>query len=270
MILSLLTLLLLAWLLLKLVRGIELAVEFFKLRAETHAAQVISSLHRERVNSFLDDLTLSWYQLVVIFALGSFLGLVVEQIWMFITAGLTEHRYGLVWGPFSPIYGFGATFLTLLSWKLRERGSKWWQVFLCSMVVGGALEQFTGWAMETFMGAVSWDYSNVPGAITKWVAWPFLFFWGVLGLVWAEKVMPELLYRIGKPTKKRQVIAVAVLAIYLVADIFMTLACFERIAARDAGVAPRNGFEAWIDEHYSDEFVANRFENMVFDNQSES
>ena len=107
---------------------------------------------------------------------GSVGGLLLEQLWMFVTLGLTQGRYGLVWGPFSPLYGVGAVLLTLISLQLRRKKAKWWMVFLVSMVVGGLLEQLTGWGMETLMGAVSWDYTTVPGCITKWVAWPFLFF----------------------------------------------------------------------------------------------
>ena len=44
---------------------------------------------------------------------------------------------------------------------------------------------------------------------------------------------------------------------------FMTLACFTRRAARDAGIPPRNDFELWVDERFSNKFMSNRFQNMV-------
>ncbi len=223
------------------------------------------SRHHEKVDCFLDTMTITWYQIVVIFVSGSFIGLVIEQVWMFITAGLTESRCGLVWGPFSPLYGFGSVLLTLICFEMRRRSAAWWQVIIVSMIVGGMLEQFTGWSMETLMGATSWDYSHVPGCISKWVAWPFLFFWGLLGLCWAKGVMPEMLYRIGVPTRRRQVTFVSFIAVYMAFDIFMTLACFGRVVARENGVPPHGAFERWVDENYSDEFVANRFENMVFE-----
>ena len=220
---------------------------------------------RRAREAYLQYLHLGWYQIVVIFLVASFLGLVLEQVWMFVTAGLTESRVGLVWGPYSPIYGFGAVLLTLVCWKLREHGAKDWQIFVAGMVVGGLLEQVTGWGMETFLGAVSWDYTGVPGCITKWVAWPFLFFWGALGLMWSKVIMPELLFRIGNPTTVRQVVFVSLLAIYLAADIGMTVACFGRMVARDEGIAPRNDFEEWVDENYTDQFIAARFQNMTID-----
>lgn len=227
-----------------------------------HGFLELAKAHLVLREDFMDKLKLGWYQYVMLFFIASILGLLIEEVWMYITAGLTESRVGLVWGPFSPLYGAGAIILTVIFFYLRKAHAKWWVIFLLSMVVGGLLEQIVGWSMYTFMGASSWDYSEVPGAITQWVAVPFLFFWGILGLVWAKILMPELLYAIGKPTTKRQVVFITLLSIYLIADIFMTLACFDRMAARDEGIPPANGFEQWIDDHYSDAFIANRFQNM--------
>lgn len=218
-------------------------------------------------DGFLDHLRLGWYQVVMIFFIGSVLGLVLEEAWMLVTAGVTESRVGLVWGPFSPLYGVGAVLLTLVTFQLRKMHAKGWAVFLVSMVVGGLLEQVTGWAMETFMGAVSWDYiaGGVPGAITKWVAVPFLFFWGLLGYVWYRFIMPNLLYGLGKPTTRRKAVFVTLLSVYLVLDVFMTIMCFDRRAARDAGIPPANAFEEWVDENFNNAFMSERFQNMVID-----
>ena len=218
-------------------------------------------------DGFLDHLRLGWYQVVMIFFIGSVLGLVLEEAWMLVTAGVTESRVGLVWGPFSPLYGVGAVLLTLVTFQLRKMHAKGWVVFLVSMVVGGLLEQVTGWAMETFMGAVSWDYiaGDVPGAITKWVAVPFLFFWGLLGYVWYRFIMPNLLYGLGKPTTRRKAVFVTLLSVYLVLDVFMTIMCFDRRAARDAGIPPANAFEEWVDDNFNNAFMSERFQNMVID-----
>lgn len=214
------------------------------------------------VDEYLDHLHLGWYQIVILFFLGSMAGLLIEEVWMLATAGLTENRVGLVWGPFSPLYGLGAVLLTLLSFFLRSRGARAWQVFLASALVGGVLEQLTGWSMSTFFDAESWTYLHLPDHITQWVAWRFLAFWGLLGLTWSRAVMPRLLYQIGMPTTRRQAVFVTLVAVYLVADIAMTLVCFDRKTERDAGVPPANAFEQWVDTNYSDEFIAARFENL--------
>ena len=220
---------------------------------------------KEAVNEYLDRMHLGWYQVIIIFFVGCMAGLLLEEIWMLLTAGLTENRVGLVWGPFSPLYGTGAVLLTALCFQLRRHGAGSLQIFLASACIGGGLEQLTGWAMEELFNATSWTYEFLPDHITKWVAWRFLFFWGILGLVWARGVMPRLLYQIGMPTSKRQVLFVTLVAVYLVADIGMTLVCFNRKTARDAGVPAANAFERWVDTNYTDEFISSRFQNMVIE-----
>ena len=216
----------------------------------------------EAIDEYLDHLSLGWYQAVIIFFLGSMAGLLIEEAWMLVSAGLTESRVGLVWGPFSPLYGLGALLLTYLSFFLRRRGAAGWQVFLVSAAVGGVLEQFAGWTMSTAFDAESWTYLHLPDHITQWVAWRFLVMWGLLGLVWCRAVMPRLLYQIGMPTTRRQAVFVTLVAVYLVADVAMTLVCFDRKAERDAGVPPANAFEEWVDTNYNDEFISSRFQNL--------
>ncbi len=227
----------------------------------------VNKAERAVRNAFLNNLKLGWYQIVMVFFIGSVLGLILEEVWMFITEGVMQSRVGLVWGPFSPLYGVGALLLTLITFELRKAHAKGWVVFLVSMVVGGLLEQVTGWGMETLMGAVSWDYiaGGVPGAITKWVAVPFLFFWGALGYIWYRFIMPYLLCALGVPTTRRKVIFVTLLSVYLILDIAMTIVCFERRAERDAGIPPANAFEEWVDENFSNAFMSERFQNMVID-----
>ena len=212
--------------------------------------------------SYLDAMHMGWYQVVILFVVGSMAGLLLEEIWMLITAGLTESRVGLVWGPFSPLYGAGTVLLTLISYQLRRRHAHNVVVFCISAVVGGLLEEITGWGMLTFFHMQSWTYAFLPDHITEFVAWRFLFFWGLLGLIWCRFVMPRALYHIGEPTSKRQAIFITLISLYLVADIGMTVACFMRATARDVGIPPQNTFEQWVDMHYSNEFISARFQNL--------
>ncbi|MDI9591273.1 MAG: putative ABC transporter permease [Acidobacteriota bacterium] len=229
-------------------------------RRQRRYVRKAEALARER---YLATMHLNWFHVVSVFLIASFLGLVIEQLYTYAVYGLTESRVGLVWGPFSPLYGFGAVLLTLICWALRRRSAPWWAIFATGVVVGGVLEQATGWGMETLFHASSWDYTGYPGALSKWVSVPYLFFWGALGLFWEQVIMPDVLYRIGMPSTVRQVVFVAMLALYIASDIFMTVACFGRMAARDQGVPAQTPFQEWIDMHYSDRFIAGRFQNLV-------
>lgn len=206
---------------------------------------------------------LGWYQVVLIFFLWSILGLVIEEVWMRLSMGVQQSRPGLVWGPFSPLYGTGAVLLTAVLLRLHDLGASRGQIFVASALVGGVLEQVTGWAMESFLGVVSWDYvsGGVPLALSKWVALPFLLGWGALGCLWDRCVMPGLLHAIGGPVTKKRIIFVGLIGVFLALDIFVTLTCFGRMVERDANIPPANLIEEWVDEAYDDAFVAERFQN---------
>lgn len=191
------------------------------------------------------------------------LGLILETIWMFVAYGVLESRVGLVWGPFSPLYGCGAVLLTVVLWRLRDQPT--WMIFLISAGLGGILEQLAGWSMETVMHAWSWSYLHFPDHITQWVAWRFLIVWGLLGVAWCKVIMPELLYRIGEPTSRRQAVVVSFLTVFIALDIAMTVACFWRAGKREEGVPPQNVFEEYVDRHFGDEFIKGKFENLKMD-----
>lgn len=236
-----------------------------KLRAKISKEQqrVIRDARRQLRDDFLNDNRPGFYQYLIIFLVASVLGLILETIWMFVAYGVLESRVGLVWGPFSPLYGCGAVLLTVVLWRLRDQPT--WMIFLISAGLGGILEQLAGWSMETVMHAWSWSYLHFPDHITQWVAWRFLIVWGLLGVAWCKVIMPELLYRIGEPTSRRQAVVVSFLTAFIALDIAMTVACFWRAGKREEGVPPQNVFEEYVDRHFGDEFIKGKFENLRMD-----
>lgn len=236
-----------------------------KLRAKISKEQqrVIRDARRQLRDDFLNDNRPGFYQYLIIFLVASVLGLILETIWMFVAYGVLESRVGLVWGPFSPLYGCGAVLLTVVLWRLRDQPT--WMIFLISAGLGGILEQLAGWSMETVVHAWSWSYLHFPDHITQWVAWRFLIVWGLLGVAWCKVIMPELLYRIGEPTSRRQAVVVSFLTAFIALDIAMTVACFWRAGKREEGVPPQNVFEEYVDRHFGDEFIKGKFENLKMD-----
>lgn len=221
----------------------------------------IFAIEQKIRSHYLKTMKVGLYQYILIFVIASVLGLFLEEIWMYINFGIRESRVGLVWGPFSPLYGFGACLLTGILWPLRNRPS--WQLFIFSAVIGTLLEQITGWGMDTFAHATSWNYLALPDHITQWTAWRFVAIWGLLGLIWVRVVLPQLLYSIGRSfSKKGRIFIVVLLAAFLTVDILMTVAVFQRNTARMDNIPPQTPFQSWIDTHYNAEFISSRFQNL--------
>lgn len=124
-----------------------------KLRPKISSAQqrVIYEARRALREDFLNDHAPGFYQYIIIFLVASVLGLILETVYMYALYGVVESRVGLVWGPFSPLYGFGAVLLTAVLWPLRNQPI--WIIFVISAGIGGILEQIAGWGMETVMHA---------------------------------------------------------------------------------------------------------------------
>lgn len=236
-----------------------------KLRPKISSAQqrVIYEARRALREDFLNDHAPGFYQYIIIFLVASVLGLILETVYMYAFYGVVESRVGLVWGPFSPLYGFGAVLLTAVLWPLRNQPI--WIIFVISAGIGGILEQIAGWGMETVMHAWSWSYLHFPDHITQWVAWRFLIMWGVLGLAWCKLIMPEMLFRIGEPTTRRQAVVAGLLAAFIALDVSITVMCFYRAGKRQEGIPPQNVFEEYIDRHFGDDFISDTFENINLD-----
>jgi hypothetical protein len=137
--------------------------------------------------------------------------------------------------------------------------------FFAAVAVGGVLEQGCGWVWNIYStlnhGAMHIFLTTLP------IMWRGVFFIHV-GTSWHCMGSP---YHARTPLSHwgfhsvRQYAFIALLAAYLTADIAMTVACFDRKVERDAGIPPSNRFEVWVDEHYTDQFIARRFENLVID-----
>ena len=109
-------------------------------------------------NSFAHGL--NFYKLVWIFIIGCIIGFGVEMIWCYVQHGYFESRKGLLYGPFSPVYGFGGIVLTLSLYKLRDVNGL--IVFVVSAVIGAAFEYICSLFQEIAFGTVSWEYSDTP------------------------------------------------------------------------------------------------------------
>ena len=115
-----------------------------------------------------------------LFIIGSVMGLLIEDVFHLVVYGEWESRAGLVWGPFSPIYGVGAVVLTLFLNRFYYTHNL--IIFLIAMVLGSVLEYSASWMMETFWHAIAWDYTGTFGSINGRTNFMFGVMWGTLGL----------------------------------------------------------------------------------------
>lgn len=199
-------------------------------------------------------------KLFYLFLIGSFLGTVFETIWALMAEGHFEVRVGMVYGPFIPVYGGGACFLTAVLYKLYKLSDT--VIYIISAVVGAGFEYFCSWLQETLFGTVSWDYSNTPFNLDGRTNLMYALIWGFLGLVWVRYLYPWTAKLIEKMPKKSGSIITTFLIVFMLFNAFMSISATYRWTQRDEGVPASNSFEEYLDVQFDDEHMSFLFPHM--------
>lgn len=206
------------------------------------------------------EFPLDFFHLFWVFVICSFAGLVVETIVSYPIDGVWKDRAGLVWGPFSPIYGAAAVLFTLVLNPLRNK--RLTVLFAVSAFAGGLFEFLAGWFWENAFGIVAWSYIDQPFNIMGYTCLGISLVWGLAGFVWLKLLMPIVYDIIDHiPVRAQQTIAVA-LAVFMAVDIAFTLAAFTCWFDRQAGNPVDSPVQTFFAEHFDDDFMAERFQTM--------
>lgn len=137
-----------------------------------------------------------WYHVFWYFVLYCVFGVMIEVIFNLVVCGFFESRQGLLYGPFNPIYGIGATVMIVC---LRPLYRKPLALFFAGVLIGSAVEYLGSVFMEAAFGAVWWDYSNLPLNLNGRICLGYSIGWGLLGVVlmyvlnpWMDKLISRL------------------------------------------------------------------------------
>lgn len=239
---------------------VEIEKEPEKKRAKRKAGEQADAVNTSGKISFAAGL--NFYKLFWIFFIGSFIGVVLEVIFCLLVDHRYESRSGVIYGPFNPVYGFGAVVITLALYWLRNKRDVW--VFICGGIIGAAFEYVCSWYQETFLGTVSWDYSgsflNIGGRTNLMYA----LFWGLLSIGWLKFIYPFMSRMIEKIPNWLGRGLTWVLVIFMALNCLISAAAVNRMSARYEGVPARSGFDMFLDQAYPDEFLTQIYTHMAY------
>ena len=200
-----------------------------------------------------------FYKLFWLFFIACILGDLVETIFCRITAGVWMSRSSLVWGPFSIVWGFAIVFAAVLLYKDKEKPDR--HLFFVGTFLGGAYEYVCSVLSELVFGKVFWDYSHIPFNLDGRVNLLYCFFWGIAAVAWIRWFYPPLSAFIEKIPKIWGYVLTWVLAVFMAANMLVSVAALVRYDQRDGGPAAQSGWEKIIDQHFDDERMAKIYPN---------
>lgn len=196
---------------------------------------------------------LCFNKIFILFMVGNVVGCILETIWCLIVLGHFEMRVGLVYGPFIPVYGFGAVLITLCLYRFYKVRDLW--LFLGSAVIGASFEYFASYFQELFLGTVSWDYSNTPFNIDGRTNLMYALIWGVLGLVWVKDIYPIISKTIQKIPKKIGNVLTISLVVFMLFDAVISVSAIVRNSERKEGKPPATEFGVYLDQQFPDDYM---------------
>lgn len=208
---------------------------------------------------------LDFFNVFWTFVVCCFLGDIIEVIFHMVVVdpGVYQDRAGLLYGPFSPIYGVGAVLMTIALNRLKDKNLL--ILFAICTVIGGAFEYLVSWFMEIGFGAIAWDYHD------QWLGWLFdgrtcplyAAMFGLLGVVWIRLLLPRLLKLINRIPWNKRVIVTSICGALMIVNCAMTLQALDNWYARVAGKEPITPVEQFYADYYPNEFMENRFQSMT-------
>lgn len=211
-------------------------------------------------------ITLNFFNLFWIFVVCCVLGLIIETVYhvVVVDPGHYEDRAGMLFGPFSPIYGFGAVLMTMALNRFHKAPLA--VIFLVSALIGGAFEYAVSWFMQFAFGIVAWDYTGTFLSIGGRTNGMFMCMWGVLGLIWVKFCLPWMLKLVNRIPWNWRYSLTTICAVLMIVDGAMTLMALDRWYQREAGSTTTDtAVASFFDDHFDNTYMEHRFQSMSID-----
>ncbi len=200
---------------------------------------------------------ISFHDMFYTFLFGCVFGWIIEGIWTLIKKGVLINHTALVIGPFNLVYGIGSVVLTIILYRLKNKGN--FEIFCVSFATGSILEYIMSYLMEVMFGFVAWNYKRKPFNINGRICLTYSIFWGILGILWIKVIYPRIKVLIDKLNKKNSVRLMKYMIIFLIFDAILTLSAIDRGKKYEQNIPPSNKYEEILDEYFGIDYLNNMF-----------
>lgn len=161
-------------------------------------------------------------EMIVVFTIASIIGFLIETGYVFLSVGKIVKR-GMLFGPYCPIYGFGALILYLCFYNVKAKRSNIPLIFVSASLILGTFELICGLIFKHIFNIEMWNYSDKPLNILNYTTLPILIGWGILGTIYVFFLHPIILKLVRHITpvllKK---VAITICAIFILDFIIST------------------------------------------------
>lgn len=205
--------------------------------------------------------------IIIFFMIGAIFGTYWEEILWFFKELIEQgefvwvSRTGLLYGPFSPVYGIGAVLIYLVFYRTKIKPL---YCFIFGAILGGALEFSLSLIQEWMFGTISWDYSTYPLNIQGRTTVPYMILWGALVWLFVTYIYPAIDRVYYRFAERSMNIFCTVMAVLLLLDAGISIAASVRQAERREGDPASNAVEEFLDDIYNDDRMKETYDNAEY------
>ena len=142
--------------------------------------------------------------LINCFFIYSILGFLAEGIFTLITSG--HFSSGILYGPWTPVYGFGAILTIVISNKIfknmhKSRLIETVVTFIILTIVLTLIEWLGGILIENLFHETLWNYKHYKYNIGKYVALEMSLVWGIASIIiiyFVKPIIDKIVTKISK------------------------------------------------------------------------
>ena len=192
-----------------------------------------------------------------VFIIGCVIGFFWESIVCLFNKGYIENRSGLIYGPFTPVYGAGALLYMLAASKTKNIK----HMFFITAFLGGLIEYLFSFFQEILFNTISWDYSDVFLNINGRTSVLHMIVWGMLGVIFLKLIYPYINKVLDSVPRKLLYVGTWIMFIAMLLNVFISTFAGIRQDERSKNIPPSNIFEKFIDKSYPDERMDKIFTN---------
>ncbi len=155
---------------------------------------------------------------VIWFFFYSICGWGYETLYCSMEAGEFVKR-GFFYGPYLPIYGFGAIFLIILFHKRMTK----LRLFVYSMALTTILEYVTSFVLELIFDKTWWNYTNYTLQLHGRICLLASLLFGVLGVVLINYIQPRIKWLTDKFNKTTKFSIAFICSILISIDLIFSI-----------------------------------------------
>lgn len=205
---------------------------------------------------------INFYWFFWIFVLFSVMGFAFESFANLIEFGHFHNRQGLLYLPFSQIYGMGAIIIIITTRWIKNRSVFFLYIFCC--IFGAFFEYIFSYIEEIWLHSTAWDYSSMRFNIGGRTNLLFALTWGFVGVAIVKWLYPLSMRIIGMLRGRKAIVFTWALFIILSSDIILSSAMVYRQYERIQNIPPSNIFDELLDKNYPESVVEKTYPSLHF------